>query len=134
MMTRRVNDPKVCFQTGHTKGNGCGVNTENVAYTLESVMGGDGCDGHLPPGPGVEQLDEVIEPILRLPQRECVSHDRYDCAESVQGTGRHGDSGDVLKECWAWKHRNLMSFPKKDLADPCTATDYKDPDLIGYWS
>ena len=34
--------------------------------------------------------------------------------------------------CWAWKHRNLMSFPKEDLADPCTATDYKDPDLVGY--
>jgi len=30
----------VCFQTGHTKGNGSGVNTENVAYTLESVTGG----------------------------------------------------------------------------------------------
>lgn len=34
--------------------------------------------------------------------------------------------------CWAWKHRNLMSFPKLDVADPCTATDYKDPDLVGY--
>jgi len=34
--------------------------------------------------------------------------------------------------CWAWKHRNLMSNPKRDVADPVTATDYKDPDLVGY--
>lgn len=39
-MIRRVNDPDVRFQTGHTKGNGSGVNMTGKAYTLESVSGG----------------------------------------------------------------------------------------------
>ena len=38
-MIRRMNE-KVCLQTGHTRGNGSGVNTDNVAYTLEAVNGG----------------------------------------------------------------------------------------------
>lgn len=81
MTIRRMNDPNVCFQTGHTKGNGSGINMTGKAYSLETVNGGE--------------------------------------------YGRDG--------CWAWKHRQLMSFPKKDLADPVTATDYKDPDMVGWY-
>ena len=39
MTIRRVNE-KACFQTGHTQGNGSGVNLTDIAYTLEAVTGG----------------------------------------------------------------------------------------------
>lgn len=37
MTIRRMNDPNVCFQTGHTKGNGSGINMTGKAYSLEAV-------------------------------------------------------------------------------------------------
>ena len=87
-------------------------------------------------GPGIEQFNEEQEPVFRVPRGEGLSYLGLHTAESVKETGRNGDSGKTPmshRECWAWKHRNLMSFPKLDVADPCTATDYKDPDLVGWY-
>jgi len=72
-----------------------------------------------------------------MPSGRCVPHPGLHRAESLEEPGRDGDSGvpSVTHRggCWAWKHRQLMSFPKEDLADPVTATDYKDPDMVGWY-
>lgn len=97
---------------------------------------GDGCDGHLPSRSRDKQFHEEFKSEFRLPQRECELHLGCDSSESFKGSRRDGDSGILqmtqMGRCWAWKHRNLMSNPKRDVADPVTATDYKDPDLVGY--
>ena len=48
-------------------------------------------------------------------------------------SGSHGTPHAVAFECWAWKHRQLMSNPKREVADPVTRTDYKDPDMVGWY-
>ena len=49
--------------------------------------------------------------------------------QSVNG----GGDGCNTQRAWAWKHRQLMSNPKEDVADPVTRTDYKDPDMVGWY-
>lgn len=135
MIRRKDRGLIATFQTDHTKGNGCGFNLGNTSYTLQAVNGG-GYGNSLQARPGVEQFNEEQESIFGMPRRESLPHSGLYAAESVKSTRRNGDSGKTPMshkgECWAWKHRNLMSFPKLDVADPCTATDYKDPDLVGY--
>ena len=63
------------------------------------------------------------------------------CATTEDGTmftlnRMHGNDVHVIAHrggCWAWKHRQLMSNPKEDVADPVTRTDYKDPDMVGWY-
>ena len=67
-------------------------------------------------------------------QRIGCQHDGQGVLTGSRGERKPGGGRTALRGgCWAWKHRQLMSFPKEDLADPVTATDYKDPDMVGWY-
>lgn len=107
---------------------------EHILHPSSGERRGNG--NSLQTRPGIEQFNEEQESFFGIPRRESLPHPGLHAAESVKETRWNGDSGKTpighRGGCWAWKHRNLMSFPKLDVADPCTATDYKDPDLVGY--
>lgn len=152
---------KVAVQMGHTKGNGHGVNYDGKAYSLEAVGSSNQAVFSFDaensnsmksdnPNSGGRFVDKaktvdcsIPDPSKRQGGLVVMStgdnaHAKFTEGNEATGTvtsriglgylmEKKGD-GDVI----AWKNRDRMSKPHMGKADPITATDYKEPDLVGY--
>lgn len=126
--------PRVSIQTGHTKGNGSGVNEDDISYTLEAVNGG---------GQAVIdifRLDPESSNSMKSanPHSGCHREDICHTLDTTEPNPAKGQGGMAIVEkvndhmALGWNHRDRNAKPVIGSTDPLAATDYKDPPLCGY--